>query len=144
MKRTAFCDRLFHSLVTIMALAVAFTALAAFSCNTPKSRARESVQPLPLAEAFFEPQTPAGSGTLVTVRGRVTVFGNEPNVYVGISREDGSATYAVYPPSKERDLLRLQGHLADFSGILLDEPRGEGSRYLLAGTIDPLSWKIVN
>ena len=144
MKPFALFGRFFHSLVTVMAIAVAFTALAAFSCNTPKPRAHEAIKPLPRAEVFLDPQTPSGSGTLITVRGRVAVFGNEPHAYVGIEREDGSATYAVYPPSKERELLRLQGHLVDFSGVLLDEPRGEGSLYLRSGTIDPLSWKIVN
>jgi hypothetical protein len=76
------------------------------------------------------------------ITGMVHVYGNEPHTFVGIEDEKGTE-YAVYPPSSEAELIKLQGHLIEFTVIVLDEPKGEGGLYLKGGTVTPLSWEII-
>ena len=78
-----------------------------------------------------------------TIVGRVVIYGNEPQTFVGIV--DGKGTeYAVYPPSEEEKLRSLQGHLIEFIVIFLDEPQAFGSLFLKGGTVTPIQWKIIN
>ena len=76
--------------------------------------------------------------------GRVHVFGSEPHTFVGIVNEAG-VEYAVYPHSKEAELVELQGHLIEFMVIFPDDPpRTEASLSLTGGTVTPLSWVIIS
>ena len=75
--------------------------------------------------------------------GRVHVFGSVPHTFVGIVNEAG-IEYAVYPHSKEGDLVELQGYLIEFSVIFPDEPpQTEASLSLTGGTVTPVSWVII-
>jgi len=78
----------------------------------------------------------------VKITGMVQIYGNEPHTFVGIVDENGTE-YAVYPPSQEAELRKLQGHLIEFTVIMLDEPKGEGGLYLKGGTVTPISWEII-
>ena len=79
---------------------------------------------------------------LKIIVGRVEIFGNVPNTYVGIIEEKGKR-YSVYPPSQEEALRDLQGYDIEFNVILLDTPQGYGSLFLRDGTVTPLSWVII-
>ena len=85
----------------------------------------------------------AEAETSVTIRGRIVIFGSEPHTFVGIVSEDGTE-YSVYSPSHEAELRRLQGYKIEFTVVLLDEPKGYGSLFLKGGTVNPLSWKILD
>ena len=78
----------------------------------------------------------------IKITGRVEVFGNVPHTFTGIVGEDGRQ-YAVYPPDMEEQLMGLQGHLIEFTVLLLEEDRGYGSLFLRGGTVTPLSWEIL-
>jgi len=78
----------------------------------------------------------------IKIIGRVKIFGNEPHTFVGIVDEKGTE-FAVYPREQEEKLRKLQGHLIEFTVIVLDEPKGEGSLYLKGGTVQPLEWSII-
>ena len=85
--------------------------------------------------------TPVENTTKIT--GRVQVYGSVPHTFVGIVDEAG-IEYAVYPPSKEAELGRLQGHLIEFTVIFLDDPpRTEANTFLTGGTVTPVSWVII-
>jgi len=74
--------------------------------------------------------------------GRVQIYGSEPHTFVGIV--DGNDNeYAVYPPEKENELRKLQGHLIEFTVVFLDEPQGYGSLFLKGGTVTPVTWEII-
>jgi hypothetical protein len=117
--------------VILFALAV----LGVFSCGTAASDQREQDSP---------GNSPSASKVENTAKitGMVQVYGNEPHTFVGIVDEKG-IEYAVYPPSSEAELIKLQGHLIAFTVIVLDEPKGEGGLYLKGGTVTPLSWEIL-
>ena len=76
------------------------------------------------------------------ITGRIQIYSNEPHTFAGIIDENGTE-YAVYPPSAGDELRTLQGHLIEFSVILLDEPRGYGSLFLKGGTVTPVKWEII-
>jgi len=78
----------------------------------------------------------------VKILGQIEIFGNSPHIFAGIVDENGVA-YAIYPPSREEELRMLQGHLIEFTVIILDEPRGAGGLFLRGGTVTPLGWEIV-
>ena len=86
----------------------------------------------------------AESSTNNTIKllGRIEIYGSEPRTFVGIIEENGNE-YAVYPPSQEEKLKKLQGHLIEFTVVVLDETMGHGG--LLSGgkTVTPLSWEII-
>jgi hypothetical protein len=108
----------------------AFAVLSVFSCGT-------------VAGDQLEPGEPGSSGgNTIKITGTVQIYGNEPHTFVGIV-DESRVEYAVYPPSKEAELRKLQGHLIEFTVIMLDEPKGEGSMYLKGGTVTPLSWEII-
>ena len=86
--------------------------------------------------------TNESSENTMKITGRVETFGNVPHTFVGIVGEDG-IQYAVYPPAQEEQLKSLQGHLIEFTVILLEEGRGYGSLFLRGGTVTPLSWEIL-
>ena len=109
---------------------LAFTVLSVFSC---KSVTRDQPKPSPPA---------SNVESTVKITGRVEVYGNEPHTFVGIVDEKG-VEYAVYPPAQEAELRRLQGHLIEFTVIMLDEPKGEGGLYLKGGTVTPVKWEII-
>ena len=91
------------------------------------------------AETANQPDT--GQENTIKILGRIRIYGSEPRTYAGIVDENGTA-YAIYPPSAEDELRRLQGHIIEFSVIVLDEPQGYGSLFLRGGTVTPLSWEI--
>jgi len=85
-----------------------------------------------------------GGGSMentIKIRGQIQIYGNEPHTFVGIAAEDGTE-YAVFPPAKEDELRMLQGHLIEFTVVLLDEPQGFGSLFLKGGTVTPIKWEI--
>jgi len=78
--------------------------------------------------------------TMIT--GNIQIYGNEPHTFVGIIDENG-IEYAVYPPSCEDELRKLQGHLLEFTVILLSEPQGYGGLFLKGGTVRPITWNVI-
>ena len=87
-------------------------------------------------------QLDAESGNTSIITGKIRIYGNEPHTFVGIVDENGKE-YAVYPLSKEEELRKLQGHLIEFTVVLLDEPRTYGSLFLKGGTVTPITWKLI-
>ena len=47
------------------------------------------------------------------------------------------------PQEQEEKLRNLQGHLIEFTVILLEKPQGYGSLFLKGGTVTPVSWEII-
>ena len=78
---------------------------------------------------------------IVKIVGRVEVYGHEPETFVGII-DVNDVQYAVFPPSMEEELSKLQGHLIEFTVVLLDEPQGFGSFFLRGGTVTPIKWEL--
>ena len=76
------------------------------------------------------------------ISGRVQIYGNEPFTFAGIIDFNGKE-YAVYPPAQEEKIRALQGHLIEFTVIFLDEPKGYASLYLKGGTVELISWEII-
>jgi len=113
----------------------ALAVFSVFSCGTASGEQLEQGS---------AGNSPPGSSVENTARitGTVHIYGNEPHTFVGIVDENGTE-YAVYPPSKEAELQKLQGHLIAFTVIMLDGPKGEGGLYLKGGTVTPLSWEII-
>jgi hypothetical protein len=103
----------------------AFTVLSVFSCVTGSNI-----------------QSGADAENTARITGSVRIYGSEPHTFVGIVDEKGTE-YAVYPPSKEEELRKLQGHLIDFTVIFMDEPQGYGSLFLKGGTVTPVNWEII-
>jgi len=87
-------------------------------------------------------QVNAGTENMIKLTGRVQIYGSEPHTFVGIEDEKGTE-YAVYPPEQEKILRELQGHLIEFTVILLDKPQGYGSLFLKGGTVTPVKWEIL-
>jgi hypothetical protein len=83
-----------------------------------------------------------GEGITTHITGRVVVFGSEPHTFVGIVDEN-ETEYAVYPTDREKELRSLQGHLIEFTVILLNESQGYGSLFLKGGTVTPVKWEII-
>ena len=83
-----------------------------------------------------------GAENTAKILGKIQIYGSEPHTFVGIIDENGRE-YAVYPPSQEENLRKLQGHLIEFTVILLDEPQGYGSLFLKGETVTPVSWKVI-
>ena len=77
------------------------------------------------------------------ILGTIQIYGNEPFTFAGIVDETGNE-YAIYPPYREYELRKLQGHLIEFTVVLLEEPRGHGGLFLRGGTVTPLNWEIKN
>jgi hypothetical protein len=107
-----------------------------FPCG---KKEKNNVQPVTVESAGAEGR---GTGNMSKITGRVKIFGNEPHTFAGIVDENGTE-FAVYPPEQEEKLRKLQGHLIEFTVIVLDEQKGEGSLYLKGGTINPLEWSII-
>jgi hypothetical protein len=84
----------------------------------------------------------AGTENTIKILGQIQVFGSEPHTFAGIIDENG-IEYAVYPPSTEEELRKFQGHLIEFTVVLLGEPQGYGSLFLKGGTVTPVRWRIV-
>ena len=103
----------------------ALAALSVFSCRTTANDQRGT-----------------NRDNTAKITGSVRIYGSEPHTFVGIVDENG-IEYAVYPPSKEEELRKLQGYLIAFTVVFLDEPKGEGGLYLKGGTVTPLSWEII-
>ena len=76
------------------------------------------------------------------ITGRIQIYGNEPHTFTGIVDGDGTE-YAVYSPSHEEELRRLQGHLIEFTVVFSDEPKGYGALFLKGGTVTPVKWEII-
>jgi hypothetical protein len=113
----------------------AIALLSVFSCGTASSD-----QLKPGSPALIPPSSNGEKTAMIT--GRVQIYGNEPHTFVGIV-DDSGVEYAVYPPSREAELRKLQGHLIVFTVIMLPEPQGEGGMYLRGGTVTPLGWEII-
>ena len=79
---------------------------------------------------------------IIKIRGRVEIYGNEPRTFAGIVDENG-IEYSVHPRSVENELRQLQGHLIEFTVIVLDEPQGFSSLLLRGGTVTPIKWEII-
>ena len=88
-------------------------------------------------------QPGAAMDNTVKITGRVEVYGNEPFTYAGIV--DGNGTqYAVHPPAKERELIKLQGHVIEFTVVFVDGlPVTLAGLALKGGTVTPVEWKII-
>jgi len=76
-----------------------------------------------------------GNTTIIT--GKIQIYGTEPHTFVGILDDNGTE-YAVYSPLYEQDLRRLQGHIIEFTVVLLDEPKNYGGLFLKGGTVIPI------
>jgi len=91
-----------------------------------------------------QPQQPVAAESKNTARliGRIQIYGNTPHTFAGIIDKNG-IEYAIYPPELEEKLRPLQGHVIEFTVVILDEPRGVGSLFLRGGTVMPLEWNII-
>ncbi|MCL2294613.1 MAG: hypothetical protein FWC36_07095 [Spirochaetes bacterium] len=78
----------------------------------------------------------------MTIVGKVQIYGSSPHTFVGIAAKDGTE-YAVYPPEQAEKLRKLQGHLIEFTVILLGQPQSFEGLVLRGGTVTPLSWRII-
>ena len=85
-------------------------------------------------------QTGDGEEKTIKIRGRIQIYGNDPHTFVGIVAENGTE-YAVYSPSRENELRRLQGRLIEFTVILSGESQDCGLR---GGTVIPVEWEIIS
>jgi len=112
-----------------------------FPCG--KKEEARNPQPLPAPNSVSTAdQVNTGTNNMIKLTGRVQIYGNEPHTFVGIV--DGNGTeYAVFPPEQEKELRKLQGHLIEFTVILLDDPQGYGSLFLKGGTVTPVKWEII-
>ena len=113
----------------------AFAFLSVFSCGTAASDQRGS------GSSGIIPPASAVENT-VKITGTVEIYGSEPYTFAGIVDEN-HVEYAVYPPSQEAELRKLQGRLIAFTVLMLNEPKGYGSLFLKGGTVTPLSWEII-
>ena len=84
----------------------------------------------------------ADTENIVHITGMIQIYGSEPFTFVGIVDENDTE-YAVYLPSGEDELRRLQGHLIEFAVVFLDEPQNFGGFVLRGGTVTPVEWKII-
>ncbi|MDR0557950.1 MAG: hypothetical protein LBG43_08825 [Treponema sp.] len=82
-------------------------------------------------------------GRIMRIIGAVKVFGNEPHTFAGIVTADGKR-YGVSPREKEAALRRLQGRTVEFTARLLEKPEENAALFLKDGTVEPLSWRIVD
>ena len=127
-------------------LIFAFLFIIIASCASSsgkKEKNNASVSPANSVEAIEAGnQTGNSMGNTVKITGKIQIYGNEPHTFVGIVAENGTE-YAVFPPSKEKELRTLQGYLIEFTVVLLDEPQGYGSLFLKGGTVTPIEWKTV-
>jgi hypothetical protein len=98
--------------------------------------------PLTVETVNTEGQFDTGTENMIKLMGRVQIYGNEPHTFMGIVDENGTE-FAIYPPAKEEELRKLQGHLIEFIVIFLDEPQGYGSLFLKGGTVTPVKWEII-
>jgi hypothetical protein len=99
-------------------------------------------KPLPVETPDIVEQLDTGLENMKKLTGRVQIYGSEPRTFVGIVDEQGTE-FAVYPPSQEEELRKLQGYLIEFTVIFLEEPQGNGSLYLKGGTVTPVKWEII-
>jgi len=83
------------------------------------------------------------SDNTTKITGKVQIYGNEPHTFVGIIDHHDSTEYAVYPPSIEEELRRLQGRLIEFTIVKQDEPMGLGGLQLNGGTVTVIEWRII-
>ena len=84
----------------------------------------------------------SGTESTIKITGMVHIYGNEPFTFVGIVNENGTE-YAISPRSKEDELRKLQGHLIEFTVVLLEDTQVYGSLFLNGGTVTPISWEII-
>jgi hypothetical protein len=85
------------------------------------------------------------AGKRVVLRGSVVAAGSEPHVRALFVLDDGTGTYDLYPDSRGREALVLQGRLVEITAIVVDRSRLPRSRpFSRDGVVYPLSWKIVN
>ena len=122
---------------TFFCFFLTIAALGLFSLGRREDMS--GLQDSPAANA--ETAEPGFESTII-LKGRVQIYGNEPHTFAGIIDENGTE-YAVYPPSIEAELRTLQGHMIEFTVVLLDEPQGFGSIFLKGGTITPVKWEII-
>ena len=128
---------IFCALVFTVAISGCYSFGSREKANTPPKppvNDAGAVDPAKLADA--------NEGGTAKIIGRVQVFGNEPHTFVGIVDQD-KIEYAVYPPSREEELRKLQGHLIEFTVVFLEEPQGYGSLFLKGGTVTPVKWEII-
>ena len=125
---------LFFTLFSIVAVSGCISFGAGEKARNPPNNDAEAVGAANPADANM--------GGTAKIIGTIQVFGNEPRTFVGIVDQD-KTEYAVYPPSREEELRRLQGHLIEFTVVFLDEPHGPGSLFLKGGTVTPIKWEII-
>jgi hypothetical protein len=115
-------------------IAIILTAFCLFSCASSKADTN--------GQAAIETATEAVMQNTVELTGRVTIFGNEPFTYAGISGEDGKQ-YAIYPQEKENELKAYQTLLMRFTVVFLEEEKVYGSLYMKGGTVQVVGWEVV-
>ena len=121
---------------------ISFFFLAIGCAFSAGIREANNTQPSAAENAAMNNQDCNNMETTIKITGRVQVYGNEPFTFVGII-DQNDTEYSVYPPEKEKELIPLQGHLIEFTAILLNEPQGFGSLSLKGGTVTPITWEIL-
>ena len=122
--------------VIVFLLFFVFVIPGAFPCG---KKEKSNAQPVSAETVSTEGQ---GTKNLIKIIGRVQIYGSEPHTFVGIVDERENE-YAVYPPEKENELRRLQGHLIEFTVVFLEKPQAYGSLFLKGGTVTPVTWEII-
>jgi len=120
-----------------------FTAMGVFSLGRKEKMNDSKNSPILDLETIDKvQQSDAADENIIKIIGRIIIYGNEPHTYAGIIDENG-IEYAVYPPSKEEELRKLEGHLIEFTVILLDKPQGYGGLFLRGGSVTPVKWELL-
>jgi len=120
-----------------------FTAFSVFSLGKKEKMADIKNSPAQNAETSGSGQiSDSETENTMTITGKIQIYGNEPHTYPGIVDENG-IEYAIYSPSRETELRKLQGYLIEFSVIFLDKAQDYSASSLKGGTVTPVSWKII-
>jgi hypothetical protein len=92
---------------------------------------------LPACTTQEKPESPKQTeDSVTTLKGMVTIYGNEPRTWVGIETVPEEKVYAVQPPEKAAELRNMQGRLIEFTVIIKSsEIPGRD------GTATVLSWR---
>ena len=127
--------------ILILVLLFALTSINLFSLGKKDTMNKEQQSQGTNIETNIDKKT-ENRENQIKIRGKISIFGSEPRTFAGIVDENGTE-YAIHPSSREDQLRKLQGHLIEFTVIMLDEPSGYGGMFLKGGTVTPVSWEII-
>ena len=82
--------------------------------------------------------------SIKTVKGYITVYGNEPFTYIGIKTQNNKELKIVAADEEEKELRNSQGKLIEITGIVIKPEKGKIEfESCKDGKIEVLEWTIV-